>query len=377
MAIMQEGGGNVPSGTWSFLHEWVIYEYLMFRQNENQLRLKQVIKIGNPSFKKQSMRVMALLDIRDTKFPDIKGIQFEGNIMRPAEVKFRTSLFDYHKPKYKEKYDEFIKSNGCIIVLKHDYLPEKLIQLIDVFEIEEVDFISFVKGNFNRLLNRQMNSHNFTKIWLMIQSKNFYTGADDVNPAYVSGIWCPTDNLTGFDLSVNDKVIFIRTSGCSFQKVNNALSNNIIYKPWNLQELWVGKVTKPIQSRIEYCFSNKKNIDDPLWYDETNSGLSDNRVTKRKREKRWKRVFGFTKETVFSSLNISLSELYKTHPEFVRAVANVFIPGRGSQEVTIPQYISVLESMINLENKQKNDLQNSIGKFQDNYESLESGDIYL
>lgn len=33
-------------GTWSFLHEWVIYDYLMARLDEKTLRLKCKIKNG-------------------------------------------------------------------------------------------------------------------------------------------------------------------------------------------------------------------------------------------------------------------------------------------------------------------------------------------
>ena len=44
-----------------------------------------------------------------------------------------------------------------IIVLKHDYLPKGLEYFdIDVYEIELVDFVSYCRENFVRLLNQQI-----------------------------------------------------------------------------------------------------------------------------------------------------------------------------------------------------------------------------
>ncbi len=37
----------MSKGNWSFLHEWVIYDYLQARSQSKTLRLKQVISKGN------------------------------------------------------------------------------------------------------------------------------------------------------------------------------------------------------------------------------------------------------------------------------------------------------------------------------------------
>ena len=142
-------------GNWSFLHEWVIYEYLMSRFAEKTLRLKCVYKSSNKIRKDQWVKVSYLETIRGTSFPDVKKIHFVGEKdLRPAEVKFTTSLFNYHKSKvHISEFDEFQGSKGCIIVVRHDYLPAGLEQFknIDIFELDINDFISFSRENFDRL----------------------------------------------------------------------------------------------------------------------------------------------------------------------------------------------------------------------------------
>jgi hypothetical protein len=157
-------------GNWSFLHEWVIYDYLMARFDQKTLRLKQVIEKGKLLGRTRWIKVIKLTPITNTAFPDIKEIKLKGfTKFRPAEVKFTTSLFDYHKKSvHRVKFKEFVKSNGFILVASHDYLPKNLLKVykdLDVFEIDIDDFVTFCRENFSRLLNRQIKQHTDTKVW--------------------------------------------------------------------------------------------------------------------------------------------------------------------------------------------------------------------
>ena len=57
-------------------------------------------------------KVKSLKQISGTKFPDYDEVVFEkGNNVRPAEIKFITSKFNYHKEKkYALDYSNFFKS---------------------------------------------------------------------------------------------------------------------------------------------------------------------------------------------------------------------------------------------------------------------------
>jgi hypothetical protein len=131
----------MPKGHWSFLHEWVIYDYVLARSEEGTLRFKQIISLGKLLGKPRWVKVDRTLPIIGTAFPDIQGIKLKGdNIYRPAEVKFTTSLFNYHNDiKYQDKFQQFVNQNGFILVASHDYLPaNNLISSfpnIEVFEI--------------------------------------------------------------------------------------------------------------------------------------------------------------------------------------------------------------------------------------------------
>lgn len=347
----------MPAGTWSFLHETVIYEYMMHRNAEGQLRLRMVVRDGRLEMKERWFKVNYLQEIRDTFFPDVKNFIIKGDSKgeRPAEVKFVTSAFNYHKSKqHKDSYKNFSDRNGCLIVLKHDFLIDEI--NMDVFELDEIDFISFVKENFIRFLNRQLRVHNFRKVWIMIQSKNFYEGAHGVLPACESGLWCPTDNLTGFDLAVGDKVLFIRTRGASKQNVNKYWSHGQIYDKWILSQIWIGEVTSPIKSREEYCQTRGRNMYDPLWYDETEVGRNDKRITQRKTTGlRWKRVFEFKKTNCLKNLDIPFEQLNMVFPEFVKAIVEVYT-NTGSREIGQDLYISIMEYISGLENERKEQL---------------------
>lgn len=349
----------MPSGTWAFLQESVIYEYMMYRFHQNQLRIRQAINNGVPELKEKWVKISYLNDITDTFFPDIKHFKIQGDIKgeRPAEIKYQTSLFKYHKSKdHQKQYVDFIHKNGCIVVLKHDYLPEDLEEydVIDVYELDLTDFIGFTKENFDRFLNRQIKSHEFSKVWLMSQSKNFYETDGHILPAYKSGRWCPSDNLSGFDLSVNDKVVFLKTKGASKQNVVKHWSRyREIYSEWILDELYITRVVAPIKSRHEYYKYKNIPAGNPLWYDETDKGKKDKRVIQRKnQELRWKRVFEFETTLHLASLNLRLKDLNKIFPVFVQAVREIYtFP--VSREIEIDLYTSVIEYLSVQENSKR------------------------
>ena len=172
-------------GNWSFLHEWVIYDYLMVRFDQGTLRIKHVISKGKFIGRTKWVKIKELPPITSTSFPDINRIKLKGsNALRCAEVKFVTSAFTYHKskkPKEIEQFKCFVESNGFILVASHDYLPKGLLEnfsTIDVYEIEIDDFITFSRENFGRLLNRQIKQHNDTKVWIMYQGPNFNQGKE-------------------------------------------------------------------------------------------------------------------------------------------------------------------------------------------------------
>ena len=352
----------MPAGQWSFLQEFVIYEYLMHRKLENNLRLKQIVQGSKRVLKEKFLNVSYLEDVKNGYFPDIDLIELKGDKMgkRPAEVKFITSAFEYHKSKKHElQFQDFVSNNGCIIVLSHDYIPPSLINnyTIDVYEIDMIDFVSFTKENFMRLLNRQIKVHGYQKTWLMIQSKNFNEGTLEVRPARESGIWCPVDSLSGLELGIGDRIIFVKTKGASKQNVNKYWSrSNQVFEKWTLDELWIGEVTSQIVSREEYYMIKRIPPKTPLWYDETIEGKSDSRVTSRKNTlERWKRVFEFKHKRTFDHLDIRMSELHIVLPDFVRCTMDIFI-GQGSREITSELYTSLMEFLVERERTLRNSL---------------------
>lgn len=346
----------IPAGTWAFLHESTIYEYLMYRGDEKTLWLKRVIGEGRVLLKKPSIKVEFIERITNTRFPDIKGIKLKGDISeRPAEVKFVTSTFDYHqKPRYHEHFKKFISNNGCIVVLRHDHLPDKLVKefpRLDVFEIDETDYTTFIRENLTRFLNRQMRSHNHRRIWLFQQSANFWSSNGEVPPACVSGRWCPSDNLTSFDLAPGDIVVFIRHSGRSYQAVAKHWGETgVVIDSWALQDLYVGRVTTPITSRSEYCQRYNYPEDEPLWNDETEAAKHDPRV--RYRASKWPKVFEFEKIIYLRDLGLDLSQLWSVLPDFVTGVREIYAT-HVSRPIATDVYISLMEFLAQYENSNR------------------------
>ena len=61
----------MPRGSWSFLHEWVIYEYLWDRSLERTLRLKLKVKEGKLQRREKWFQVINMKPISGTGFPPI------------------------------------------------------------------------------------------------------------------------------------------------------------------------------------------------------------------------------------------------------------------------------------------------------------------
>lgn len=351
----------MPAGKWSFLQEFVIYEYLMHRYQEKQLRLKSIVKDSKMVLKEKYIKVKYLEEVKNGFFPDIDSIELfnDKKGRRPAEVKFTTSAFNYHNSQnHIEQYKQFINVNGCIIVLKHDTVPVDLLSkyIIDIYEIDLIDFVSFTKENFMRLLNRQIRAHEYNKkTWLMIQSRNFNCGTQEVKPARESGRWCPVDTLSGLELGIGDRIIFVKTKGASKQNVNKYWSRyNEVFQKWFLDELWIGEIISQIRSREEYNMIKGYSPNKPLWYDETVQGKNDNRITLRKNSKiRWRRVFEFKHIRTFNDLNINMADLYNENPELVRCVIDIFV-GQGSREINEALYTTFIEYLADKEMKYRN-----------------------
>lgn len=261
----------------AFLSENAIYEYMNYRAVNGGLKMRQVVKDGVPQKSKKAIYV-TMAPIKNTRFPDIEEIIING-ISRKGEIKFLTSLFEYHEPsKYSEEaYKKFVNDAGCVIVLKHDYVPKQGDFLLDVYELELDDFLVFAKENFNRLINKQLRIPPKVvapKIWMFCQSANFHGLVDPsekknanltISPANETGIWCPSIVTQIDKLEAHDKVIFVRYRGDK----RNAIRNNVINESWKIIELYIGEIVK-IQSREDYCKEHKKNKAEQLWiFDKT------------------------------------------------------------------------------------------------------------
>jgi hypothetical protein len=294
--------------------------------------------VGRPFW----VKVEQLKAIRGTAFPDINGMKLKGeNFYRPAEVKFTTSLFDYHfLAKYKEKISEFTKEKGFILVASHDYLPNHLltaIPQIDVFEIEIEDFIAFCRENFARLLNKQIKAHTITRVWLMYQGPNFNEGKDRIKPARASYIWCPTENLTSFDLAIGDRILFYKTAGVSTQELQKKFKQNgIIDERWLLKEIYIAEVISNILSRSEYHHYKKHVKEQHLWINDPTSS----------KNWRWNRVFEFKKVKAIDC-NKAMSELFenKVSKDFVVKAWEAYCFGK-SREMSLKDYRNLLEVLI-------------------------------
>jgi len=283
------------------------------------------------------VKVDSIEPIFGTDFPDIKGIKLNRDKEnRPAEIKFTTSLFSYHNDeKYREKYSKFKNDNGFILVLSHDYLPKNFekINNTDIYEIDRSDFTAFCRENFDRLLNRQIKLHTETKVWVMYQGPNFDKFDDKVKSARNTNIWCPTENLTTFDLAVGDRVLFIKTKGASSQDVQNNFDS--VKDKWTLTEIIIAEVSSKIRSRLEYCQLKKIPYQNKLWVNDPYENDC----------WRWNRVFEFKivktlkKDILLYSLNNHSSE------GFFHATKEVFCY-RKSREISLSEYRDIIETLL-------------------------------
>jgi hypothetical protein len=330
-----------PKGHWSFLHEWVIYDYLLARAEGGTLRIRKVIENGKLVGKPRWVKVDSLPNISSTKFPDIDAIRLKGEKeYRPAEVKFTTSLFNYHNKKYKVRFEQFVTQGGFILVAAHDYLPTdgllKLYPLVDVFELELDDFVNFCRENFSRLLNRQIKAHTSTRVWIMYQGPNFNKGLGEIKPARESLLWCPTENLSGFDLAPGDRLLFIKTSGSHTRPIQKKfLEENTIDSRWLLNEIIIAEVVSKIFSRTEYADYKKQPHDKQLWI---NDPINSNTW-------RWSRVFEF-KIIKPLTINKDMKSLYQ-NPQaknFVTKALEAFCYSK-SREISLKDYRNLLEAL--------------------------------
>lgn len=98
-----------------------------------------------------------------------------------------------------------------LLVLAHDYSPSGPKYETDAFELDRDDFETWCRANFTRLFNHRIGSRAESKIWIMYQGPSSNNGTSTVRPARESHRWCPTENLTGFDLAPGDRVLFVTT----------------------------------------------------------------------------------------------------------------------------------------------------------------------
>lgn len=279
-------------------------------------------------------------DITNTRFPDVDGITIKSDKKgkRPAEVKFLTSQFNYHNnKKYKKEYSEFIKNNGFILVYKHDIIPSKLnIDEIDIYELIQEDFINFVKENFERLFYQQVKEKKDRNVWISYcgRESNFKKGykKDGINikPAIESNIWCPTKNISPNEMTVGDKVIFIKTKGVNGQSLQEDYDNRIC--EWYLDEVYICEVKSPIMSRVEYCRRHNIPSDKFLWASEAKA----NKIS-------YNYIFEFFIERSYIDLDMSLGELRENIPNIVDfKIKEVFLRSKD-KKIDINEYVELIE----------------------------------
>jgi hypothetical protein len=155
----------------------------------------------------------------------------------------------------------------------------------------------------------------------MYQGPNFNSGTKKIKPARESGIWCPTENLSGFDLAIGDRILFFKTIGGSSQDVQKLfLSNQEIYSTWKLEEIWIGEITSKIYSRDEYCQYKKMPIVNQLWKNDS----------QKEGDWRWSRVFEF-KKIKNTKTEILIANLYSKNQEFVTKMVEAFCYGKSRE----------------------------------------------
>jgi hypothetical protein len=334
---------NLRSNAKAFIHERIIYEYMKTRFEESNLKMTHVVKNGSLLHKKIMVTVSNLAPI-DTIFPDVKYMELDGKKLgRPGEIKFITSDFNYHKDEI-VKFNEFKNKHGCIIVIRHDELPQGLIDVyneIDVFQLDRNDFERYVKGNFDWFFHKQLQRRDpqHYKIWVMSQSPNFYKShkKSKVEPASITGRWCPKDkSLTGYDISKGDKVIFIKF-GREFQISNKVQKfwneNEDIYPNLFIDNIYIADVTLPLVDRKDYCEFYGKDFNSPLWYNEVSG------------KKLWPKVFEFkNKYTINCDLN--LKEMFNELPNIVFPKLYFALTQQMTMEINESQYSKFLEYVL-------------------------------
>ncbi|MBT2702253.1 hypothetical protein J7E34_03085 [Chryseobacterium sp. ISL-80] len=336
---------NLKSNAKAFIHERIIYEYMMFRFSKNNLTMRHVIRHGkllhNPS-----VVSVSYLEIIDTTFPDVERIVLKGDKNkegRPGEIKFLTSEFKYHRDDI-DRFHNFMEKLGCIIVLRNDNLPLGLIEKypdIDVYELDKLDFEQYVKENFDRLFHKQLLSRDGKpfNIWIMSQAPNFYKGYKKMNiqPASESGLWCPKDtSLTKYDIATGDKILFLKF-GKEFrlsQLVQDYWkSHKSIYPDWFITELYIGEVTTPLMDRSDFCNIKGIPIHTPLWKNESDGN------------KQWSKIFEFRKINNWKC-NINLREMYSELPDIVHPILYYVFTQQVSVNVKEVDYIKILEYVL-------------------------------
>jgi hypothetical protein len=311
-------------------------------QNDELFLIPKVVdgKLCDSNTKKY--KVKSLKQISGTKFPDYDEIVFEKeNIIRPAEIKFITSKFNYHKdPKYKSDYLKFINQKGFIICVKHDELPQgiDLSSKIDIFQIDYFNFIEYCKENFSLLFSRQIDLHVHKNIWLMYASSNFYDEINNIKPAVITKRWAPSQNLGNLEIGIGDIILLFKCKGINrITSQKYFLENKRTPHPeLVISNLNILKVTSNIFSREEYCIKNKFDFNDYLWPDEIKNGP------------KWKRIFDFD---IIKKIEqpISLSDLYKSS-EKSKIISTFFCevfqsPNLG-RKIEEEDYVNLLEYLI-------------------------------
>lgn len=366
----------------AFIHERVIYEYLHHRDQSDSLYLKCIYEDGIFNVKNKKVKCQNVY-IENTFFPDVSNIKIvEFRRTVPAEVKFCTSEYSYHNQMNQEeknmKYEEFVKKKGCIIVLKHDNLPKKLKEIhpdISVFEIFIEDFNLFVLENYNRLLHKQLQYRDDMnrKILLFCQTDNFHgerlkrsTKESGILLASESKIWCPTTNLSVYDIAPNDKVIFIRFRGANKQHVNKSVKNKSLDEKWIIKNLFIGKVNSKIISRTEYLMQNGLKEDTFLWPKEyENREIKNNKI--------WPLVFEFSEEQNID-VNLQVKKLLdKMGEEFVDKIISLYT-SQNAIEIKNEEYVLFIETVLDMKIKETSpvDIKNQFILAHDNF-SLNDG----
>jgi hypothetical protein len=324
-------------GNWSFIQEWTIYEYLINKYHEKTLRLRCIFKDKKLIKNEKWIKVKNLEPILGTDFPDIKGIKLEKDkVNRPAEIKFTTSLFNYHRDKkYLKQFNQFKSSNGFLIVLGHDHFPKgfEINDNIDIYEIDKIDFVVFCKENFDRLLNNQLKQHTETKVWIMYEGPNFNLSNKKIKSARQSNIWCPTENLNGFDLTSGDRVLFIKIGGASRQDVQNNFDK--VKDKWYLREMVIAEITSKIRSRYEYCQLKKIDFSEQLWVNDP----------KNNKLWRWNRVFEFKIIKTFNN-NMLFSKFENKKTKILCETIREVFCFQYSREIALDEYRNFLEQLV-------------------------------